>query len=159
VAIDNMTLAAGDRSVPRGAGATPRFVRAISSTPARERTVGPMAKYYVITLKNARAYEARDVRLDGLPLTNLNTIVAPGRLEFVALPTARSGPQHLAGFKSMCGLDVEVEISYPEIPGRRCTLGGRVISAVVGPARPAPSEPPTETVTFVYERITRDVFG
>ena len=27
------------------------------------------------------------------------------------------------------------------------------MSAVVGPPRPAPSEPRTETVTFVYERI------
>jgi hypothetical protein len=110
-------------------------------------------KCYLITLKNAGAYEARDVRLDGLPLTSLHTIVAPGRLEFVALPAARSGPLSLATFKSMCGLDVEVEISYPEIPGRRCTLRGRVTSAVVRRGGAAPSEPREESVTFVYERI------
>ena len=108
---------------------------------------------YLITLKNARAYEARDVRVNGLPLTSLNTIVAPGRLEFVALPAARSGPQTLGNFKSMCGIDVEFDISYPEIAGRRCTLGGRVTSAVVRPGSAAPSEPRQESVTFVYERI------
>ena len=112
-----------------------------------------MPKYYDITLKNSRAYEARDVRLNGLPLTSLHTIVAPGRLEFIALPAAHSGQPAIGYFKSMCGIDSEFDISYPEIPGRRCTLRGRVISAVVGPARPAPSEPRTETVTFVYERI------
>ncbi len=113
-----------------------------------------MPKYYLITLKNARSYEARDVRLNGLPLNSLHAIVAPGRLEFIGLPAAQSGVPTATGFfKSMCGMDAEFEISYPEIPGRRCTLIGRVTSAVVRPGSAAPSEPRTETVTFAYERI------
>ena len=113
-----------------------------------------MPKYYEITLKNARSYEARDVRLNGLPLNSLHTIVAPGRLEFSALPAAQSGsPTGTGFFKSMCGMDADFDIAYPEIPGPRCTLMGRVTSAVVRQGSAGPSGPRQEYVTFVYERI------
>ena len=112
-----------------------------------------MQKYYLITLKNARAYEARDIRLNGLPLTSLDTIVAPGRLEFMAVPAVQSGQSVTGYFKSMCGIDAEFDVSYPEIPSRRCTLRGRVTSAVVRPGGAARGEPAPEYVSFVYEKI------
>ena len=44
-----------------------------------------------ITLKNARAFEAHDVRLNGLALSGLQMMSGPGRLEFVARPAAKPG--------------------------------------------------------------------
>ena len=67
-----------------------------------------MSRYYSITLKNARNYEARDVRLNGLPLIGLHMLVGQGRLEFLVLPAAPSGA--LGGFKSLTGIDTEFDI-------------------------------------------------
>jgi hypothetical protein len=116
-----------------------------------------MSKYYLITLKNTRRYQARDVRSNGLPLTSLHTIVGPGRLEFTALQAAQSGAQTgLGGFERMIGIDAEFDIADPVgSPGRRGTLKGRVTSAVVrqGSASPAGRSGEYEYVQFTYERI------
>jgi len=108
-------------------------------------------KYYLITLKNARTYEARDARLNGLPLAGLHMLAGPGRLEFQALPRVPSGG--LGHFTSMTGMNTEFEIVDPAVPGRRCTLRGRVISAAARPRSTVPAEPPRESISFVYERI------
>ena len=109
-------------------------------------------KYYLITLKNARVYEARDARVNGLPIAGLHMLSGPGRLEFLALPAVPSGG--LGSFKSMTGIDTEFDICDPAMPGRTCTLRGRVTSAAARPGKPVPAEPRPESICFVYEHIS-----
>lgn len=109
-----------------------------------------MAKYYDISLKNTRRYEARDVRLNGMPLIALQTISGPGRLDFVAIPQESGGV--IGGFKSMSGMDSEVEIVDPAAPGRRRKLHGRVTSAILHPAT-AHDTHEYEQVTFIFNKI------
>ena len=97
-----------------------------------------MSKYYLITLKNARTYEARNVRVNGLPLAGLHALVAPGRLECLVLPAAPSGG--LGGFKSLGGIFTEFDVVDPAVPDRRWTLRGRVRSATRQPGRRSASE-------------------
>jgi hypothetical protein len=110
-----------------------------------------MSKYYLITLKNARTYEARNVRVNGHPLVGLHTLVAPGRLECVVLPAAASGG--LGSFKSLVGIFTEFDIVDPAVPDRRCTLRGRVRSATASPGGAVPANRPTETITIHWEEI------
>jgi hypothetical protein len=110
-----------------------------------------MSKYYLITLKNARTYEARDVRVNGLLLASLQTLVARGRLECVVLPAARSGG--LGSFKSLTGIFTEFDIVDPAVPGRHYTLRGRVTSATASPGGAVPANRPTETITIHWEEI------
>jgi hypothetical protein len=105
-----------------------------------------MSKYYLITLKNARSYEARDVRLNGLPLADLHMLTVPGRLEFLARETTPLGT--VGTFASMTGIDTEFDIVDPTIPPRRRTLRGRVTSATASPGTAAPRRP-TETIVIV----------
>ena len=112
-----------------------------------------MSKYYLITLKNGRSYEARDVRLNGLPLAGLHMFIGPGRLEFLALPaTALSA---LGSFGSMRGIDTEFEIVDFTVPARRCTLRGRVTSATGSPGAGTPGQPRQETIVIVCEELKR----
>ena len=109
-----------------------------------------MSKYYLVTLKNVRSYEARDVRSNGIALASLHSLIAPGRLEFLARPTQPLGGG-LGDFRSMTGITTEVDVIDPTVPGRRCTLSGRVISVTPSPRRPVPPEPPEESVAFYYQ--------
>jgi hypothetical protein len=111
-----------------------------------------MSKYYLITLKNARAYEARDVLCNGLPVAGLHMLVGQGRLQFLASPAVHSNGQILiGGFKSMSGIDAEFVIFDPAIPSRRCTLKGRVISAITQPGGAVPAN--SETITIEYSKV------
>jgi hypothetical protein len=110
-----------------------------------------MSKYYMITLKNGRTYEARDVRLNGLPLAGLHMLIGPGRLDFLALPATAVGA--LGSFSSMRGIDTELDIVDPTIPGRRCTRRGRVTSATGSPGTATPGQPRTETIVIVCEEL------
>ena len=114
-----------------------------------------MPKYDDITLKNARAFEAHDVRLNGLPLSGLQMMGGPGRLEFVARPAVKPGSSTVAGsFKSMSGIDAELEIAEYGVPGRHRTLRGRVTSTIVRPSGGGDVSHTYEEVTFVFHRIT-----
>ena len=110
-----------------------------------------MSKYYSITLKNARTYEAQDVRVNGLPLTGLHMLVGSGRLQFLAFPATQSGGP--AGFKSLSGLDTEFQVVDPAMPGRRRRLRGRVTSATPSPGNAAPAHRGTETLVIAYEEL------
>ena len=112
-----------------------------------------MDKYYLITLKNARSYEARDVRLNALPLADLHMLIGAGRLEFLALSTTALST--LGSFGSMRGIDTEFDIVDPTIPGRRCRLRGRVTSATASPGTAAPGQPRTETIVIVCAELKR----
>ena len=109
-----------------------------------------MPRYYFITLKNTRSYEARDVRSNGLALGSLHSLIAPGQLEFLARPREPLGG--LGDFKSMTGITTEIDVIDPTDPGSRRTLSGRVISVIVRPRRATPPEPPEEFVTFYYSK-------
>jgi hypothetical protein len=52
------------------------------------------------------------------------------------------------------GIDAELEIAEYGIPRRRCTLRGRVTSAIARPGGSGPLNQPYEEVTFVYHQIT-----
>lgn len=115
-----------------------------------------MSKYYLVTLKNARSYEARDVRSNGIALSSLHSFTAPGRLEFLARPTQPLGGG-LGNFRSMTGITTEIDVIDPAVPGGRCTLGGRVISVTARPRRPPPVPPeqPEENVAFYCQSMVR----
>ena len=114
-----------------------------------------MPKHFDITLKNARGFEAHDVRLNGLPLSGLHMMGGPGRLEFTARPAVKPGARTVAGsFKSVSGIDAELEIAEYGIPRRRCTLRGRVTSAIARPGGAGKTNQTCEEVTFVYHHIT-----
>jgi hypothetical protein len=110
-----------------------------------------MSKYYMITLKNGRSYEARDVRLNGLPLAGLQMLIGPGRLEFLAVPATALGT--LGSFGTMRGIDTEFDIVDPTIPGRRRTLRGRATSATASPGTGTPGQPRPETIVIVCEEL------
>jgi hypothetical protein len=113
-----------------------------------------VAKYYDITLKNARGFEAHDVRLNGLALSGLQAMGGSGKLEFVARP--KPGDRAGTGsFKSMSGLDTELEVADYGVPPRRRTLRGRVTAAIARPGAAGQMNQAYEEVTFVYHRITR----
>ena len=102
-------------------------------------------------MKNARTYEARNVRVNGLPLAGLHTLAAPGRLECIVVPAAASGG--LGNFKSMGGIFTEFDVVDPAAPDRRCTLRGRVRSVTASPGGAVPANRPTETITIHWEEI------
>ncbi len=74
-----------------------------------------------------------------------------GSAPFSPIPTALSVA--LGSFKSMSGIDTELAIVDPTIPGRRCTLRGRVTSATASPGTAAPAKPRSETISFACEEI------
>lgn len=106
---------------------------------------------YLIAGGSAHGFRAEQVRLNSQPVHDLRGLNAPGRLEFVALPrtgqaSAGGGfptvvrlardaekpgrPAVVGGFKSVSGMDVEIEIADPRQPGQWRTVAGRVLSAV-----------------------------
>ena len=113
-----------------------------------------MAHYYDISLKNTRRVEAREVRLNGLLLAGLHAIREPGRLEFVTVSSADGADRGLiGGFKSMTGIDTELEVIDPASPGLRRRLTGRVASAITHQAEPSTRTGEYETVTFIFNKI------
>jgi hypothetical protein len=61
----------------------------------------------------------------------------------------------LGSFGSMRGIDTEFDIGDPTIPGRRCTLKGRVTSATGSPGTASPGQPRAETIVIVCEELKR----
>jgi hypothetical protein len=114
-----------------------------------------MSKYYLVTLRNGGSYDARDLRSNGIALASLHSLIAPGRLEFLARPTQPLGGG-LGNFRSMTGITTEIDVIDPA--GGRCTLSGRVISVTARPRRraPVPPEPPEENVAFYYQSIVKN---
>lgn len=104
-------------------------------------------QYYTIELKNgnvASSSRARDLRLNGQPLTSLRALVGPGKLQFVAEPTKHVGRV----FGGLLGRQVEFNISEAGKPGEQRTIHGRVSAVTPGPAAA------TEEVEFTYQKIT-----
>ena len=113
-----------------------------------------MAHYYDISLKNTRRVEAREVRLNGVPLVGLHAIGESGRLEFQAPSASPSGQKTIiGGFKSMSGMDSEVEIADYAAPGVRRTLKGRVTSVLTRAPSPTSRGPEYYEVTFTFDKI------
>ena len=139
-----------DTTLERVRKTTTFYAPALSG--AREGTV---PKYYDITLKNARGFEAHEVRVNGLPLSGLHMIGGPGRLQFIARPAVKPGATAgLGNFKSMSGIDAELEIAEYGLPRRRRRLRGRVTSAIARPGGAGQMNQTYEEVTFVYHQVT-----
>jgi hypothetical protein len=106
--------------------------------------------YYTIELKNGSiaGYRARDVRLNGQPLTGIYALAGSGQLQFTAEPT-KAGASRV--FVGMIGKQLELTIGEAEKPGERRRVYGRVSSVTAGPA--AANGAPTEHISFTYQKI------
>jgi hypothetical protein len=106
--------------------------------------------YYTIELKNASVagYRARDVRLNGQPLTSIRALVGSGELQFTAEPRKPAGG---GVFGSLIGRPLELTVGEANTPGEPRRAYGRVSSVTAGPA--AANGVPTEHISFTYQRI------
>jgi len=89
------------------------------------------------------------VKLNGRPLTSLAMITQPGQLEFVAETPRRSG-QTTSGFKSLSGLNSEMELADSRVSGQSRSVTGRITGVAVDPSVGGSGD---ELVTFVFHTI------
>ncbi|HTO85000.1 MAG TPA: hypothetical protein VMQ73_22450 [Methylomirabilota bacterium] len=91
------------------------------------------------------------VKLNGRPLTSLVMIAQPGQLEFVAETPRRSGqPTTVSGFKSLSGLNSEMELADSRVSGQSRSVTGRITGVAVDPSVGGSGD---ELVTFVFHTI------
>jgi hypothetical protein len=103
--------------------------------------------YYTVELKNASiaaSSRARDVRLNGQPLTSIRALAGSGQLQFVAEPTKPVGVRVFGG---LIGKQVEFTMAEAGTLGERRTIYGLVSAAAPAPA------PASEEVNITYQKI------
>ncbi len=145
-----------------------------------ENRNGEEVNYYAIILTNfgiAQMYEARNVRLNGRPLINLDIKDIQGRLEFVAVP-AHSHHFHgivarisqgtrtisqipaissytqgfLGGLRNLVGLTITMVLTKPQTPSQSQAVTGRITGVVSDPSDSS-REGLTENLSFNFEKF------
>jgi hypothetical protein len=119
--------------------------------------------YYTITLTKSsvvQEFQIRNLRLSGMPLKSLHSLIGPGRLDFTALSKSHPGSriQQIAACLRGEGVQMNVWVGkYRTLRGRPydATVTGRITGIAADPASQETNRDALELeqVTFTFEKI------